>query len=208
VIFLQSLQDVNNRVHWVSEWRSSSVLPRFGPPLPQPVAEGVALLLSRFCIAHRQLCHELGLSVCQIYWRLGGELQRERQYAHAQFLEAARIDPGLAGAFTYLGRYYLEVQKDDLRARRCFQKAVQLDPNDERAGDPPCTPSLWQKWSLAQEHGGVACVLLGSAKESWSFRMTRVHIEPLSPDTKAYLVFKMKALVNEHRVAGQACQLQ
>ncbi|GAQ84866.1 superkiller protein 3 [Klebsormidium nitens] len=73
-------------------------------------------------------------SLGQIYWRLGGPLKEDRQYAHAHFLEAARLQPGLAGAFTFLGRYYREVQADDLRARRCFQKAVQLDPDDQHAG--------------------------------------------------------------------------
>lgn len=73
----------------------------------------------------------------QIYWRLGGPLKEDRQNAHAQFLEAARLHPSLAGAFTSLGRYYLEVQSDELRARRCFQKAVQLDPDDEHAGKAP-----------------------------------------------------------------------
>lgn len=70
-----------------------------------------------------------------MYWALGGELRTEREYAHAQFLDgAAEEGPSQPASFTWLGHWYREVAGDEGRARRCYQRALALDPGQVKGG--------------------------------------------------------------------------
>ncbi|KAI8473996.1 MAG: hypothetical protein J3K34DRAFT_518511 [Monoraphidium minutum] len=73
----------------------------------------------------------------RVYWALGGELRRDRDHAHAQFLEAAGEDdtPWQAPAFEWLGHWYRAVARDEQRARKCYSRALALDPSLAGAGD-------------------------------------------------------------------------
>lgn len=65
----------------------------------------------------------------RVYWELGGEMRAEREYAQAQFLEAAAEDgPWQAPGFEWLGHWYDQVAHDEPRARKCYQRALALDP--------------------------------------------------------------------------------
>jgi hypothetical protein len=68
---------------------------------------------------------------------MGGEYRREREYAHAQFLEAAAEEGGCqAEAFEWLGHWYAVAAEplDEGRARRCYQRALALNPGLVRGG--------------------------------------------------------------------------
>jgi len=54
------------------------------------------------------------------------------------FLQAAKLDPQKSVTFLYLGHYYLRVGGDGVRARKCYQKAFDLDPGCGEAGEPLC----------------------------------------------------------------------
>ena len=43
-------------------------------------------------------------------------------------------------AFAWLGTFYLEVAGDEVRAQRCFQRALALDPQQATAGILTFTP--------------------------------------------------------------------
>jgi Tfp pilus assembly protein PilF len=71
----------------------------------------------------------VALPACRIYWALGGDLKAEREYCHAQLLEAAAEEgPQQSEAFEWLGHWYVQVAGDELRARKCYQRALALDP--------------------------------------------------------------------------------
>eukprot|EP01102_Stenamoeba_stenopodia_P019984 TRINITY_DN7652_c0_g1_i1.p1 TRINITY_DN7652_c0_g1~~TRINITY_DN7652_c0_g1_i1.p1 ORF type:complete len:773 (+),score=181.22 TRINITY_DN7652_c0_g1_i1:540-2858(+) len=70
--------------------------------------------------------HHLGL----IYWTLGGTYKEDRKYALHHFLQSAKWNPSFAPNFTYLGQFYQEIEKDLEKAKRCYQKAISLDPLD------------------------------------------------------------------------------
>ncbi|RUP47706.1 hypothetical protein BC936DRAFT_145426 [Jimgerdemannia flammicorona] len=74
--------------------------------------------------------HRLG----KVYWAMGGDYNTDKDYAYKQFIQAAKLDPHFAAAFTYLGHYYRIVEHDRLRAKRCYQKAFSLDPSDADSG--------------------------------------------------------------------------
>ncbi len=58
-----------------------------------------------------------------------------REFAQAEFAKAAAVDgPVQAEAFTWLGHWFLNVAEDSVRARRCYKKALSLDPNQVRRG--------------------------------------------------------------------------
>jgi superkiller protein 3 len=56
--------------------------------------------------------------------------RKSRSGAYAYFLEALRSNLNYAPAYTSLGTYYADYAKDKKRARRCFQKAVELSPSE------------------------------------------------------------------------------
>lgn len=68
-----------------------------------------------------------------VYWKLGGEYRVNKSYSLTCFLQAARLKVD-DEAFSYIGKWYLEVQKDSVRAEKCFLRALELSPRNEMAG--------------------------------------------------------------------------
>ncbi|SPO04294.1 related to SKI3 - antiviral protein [Cephalotrichum gorgonifer] len=61
--------------------------------------------------------------------------RKDRKGAYSHFLAALRNDLNLAPAYTSLGKYYADYAKDKKRARRCFQKAVELSSSEVEAAE-------------------------------------------------------------------------
>lgn len=53
--------------------------------------------------------------------------------AEALFSKAAKLDPGLSGAWTSLGELYYE-RKEMAQARRCFEQALEYGESEDKAG--------------------------------------------------------------------------
>ncbi|KAJ3188747.1 Superkiller protein 3 [Gaertneriomyces sp. JEL0708] len=53
--------------------------------------------------------------------------------ALAHFLASAKSNPSYARPFTYLGHHYKLIEKDLSRARKCYVRALSLDPHEEEA---------------------------------------------------------------------------
>ncbi|KAK4232002.1 hypothetical protein QBC38DRAFT_495261 [Podospora fimiseda] len=56
--------------------------------------------------------------------------RKKRDGAYSYFLAALKSNLNYAPAYTSLGIYYADYAKDKKRARRCFQKAVELSPSE------------------------------------------------------------------------------
>lgn len=78
------------------------------------------------------------------WWRLGeckklmgGELASSPTESFTCFINSIKRFPTFAPSFTSLGFYYLEVAspKDELRSSKCFQKAFELDPRENKAAE-------------------------------------------------------------------------
>ncbi|XP_052801085.1 tetratricopeptide repeat protein 37-like [Mya arenaria] len=76
--------------------------------------------------------HLVNLAKC--LWETG----EDNQQYFTLLLKAAKLDPNNSVTFLYLGHYYIQVGKDKLRARKCYQKAFDLDPSCSEAGEPLC----------------------------------------------------------------------
>lgn len=61
--------------------------------------------------------------------------RKARDGAYSKFLAALQADLNFAPAYTSLGTYYADYAKDKKRARRCFQKAVELSGSEVRAAE-------------------------------------------------------------------------
>ena len=61
-------------------------------------------------------------------------------YKHKYFnaFQSAKLDPYNAETFMYLGHFSLNIQHDETRARKCYQKSFDLDPTLEEAGAALC----------------------------------------------------------------------
>ncbi|KAI9995683.1 hypothetical protein PInf_012751 [Phytophthora infestans] len=69
-----------------------------------------------------------------VYWHLGGSHQTAKTGCFGHLLQAAKLTPSDAEIFSWLGKWYLEVAKDVLRAEKCFLKALSLSLTDKLAG--------------------------------------------------------------------------
>ncbi|PSN62718.1 TPR-like protein [Corynespora cassiicola Philippines] len=56
--------------------------------------------------------------------------RKDRQGAYTKFLAAIKANPNFAPAYTKLGIFYEDYNKDRKRARQCFQKAFELSPSE------------------------------------------------------------------------------
>ncbi|KAJ8681556.1 hypothetical protein QAD02_017348 [Eretmocerus hayati] len=69
------------------------------------------------------------LTLGKVHWEMA-------DYGHSlmAFLKGIQADSNNWECLVYLGRYHQEHTKDYERARKCFQKALQINPNSEQAG--------------------------------------------------------------------------
>jgi superkiller protein 3 len=66
---------------------------------------------------------------CRIYWALDGSYRCEREHCLQHLLDAAAEEgPQQAEAFEWLGHWYSQVAHDEFRARKCYQRALALNP--------------------------------------------------------------------------------
>jgi superkiller protein 3 len=56
--------------------------------------------------------------------------RKDRQGTYAKLLAAIKANPNHAPAYTLLGIFYEDYNKDRKRARQCFQKAFELSPSE------------------------------------------------------------------------------
>ncbi|TDH64936.1 hypothetical protein CCR75_000200 [Bremia lactucae] len=69
-----------------------------------------------------------------VYWHCGGSLQTMKTGCFSHLLQAAKLTPSDAEIFSWLGKWYQEIAKDNLRAEKCFLKALSLSSTNELAG--------------------------------------------------------------------------
>lgn len=72
---------------------------------------------------------EAWLTLGKIHWEMA-----DYGYSLMAFLKGIRADPNNWECLVYLGRYHQEHSKDYDRSRKCYQKALQINPNSEQAG--------------------------------------------------------------------------
>ncbi|CAG5130134.1 unnamed protein product, partial [Candidula unifasciata] len=72
----------------------------------------------------------------KVLWQLRNseEIENVRQECFTTFLKAAKLDPLNYESFLYLGYFYKFVQQDTVKARRCLQKAYDLNPGKDEVG--------------------------------------------------------------------------
>ncbi|RAR12168.1 tpr-like protein [Stemphylium lycopersici] len=61
--------------------------------------------------------------------------RKDRQRTYAKLLAAIKANPNYAPAYTLLGIFYEDYNKDRRRARQCFQKAFELSPSEVVAAE-------------------------------------------------------------------------
>ncbi|KAJ2706466.1 Superkiller protein 3 [Coemansia sp. IMI 203386] len=68
------------------------------------------------------------------YWHMGDEKQTDKAFAFSSWLAAARLDSSNTKTFGGLAKWYMQAG-DDMRARKCLEKAVFLDAANSDAGE-------------------------------------------------------------------------
>ncbi|KAL8583667.1 hypothetical protein ACOMHN_037390 [Nucella lapillus] len=71
-------------------------------------------------------------------WEQRGEGTVLQEQCFNVLLKAAKLDPYMSGTFLYLGHFYAELKTDLQRAKKCYQKAYDLDSSNEEAGAALC----------------------------------------------------------------------
>ncbi|PSR79861.1 hypothetical protein BD289DRAFT_374958 [Coniella lustricola] len=77
-----------------------------------------------------QIKYRLGTCIWNIDSSKAARKNRGPGSAYMYFLDSLKSDLNLAPAYTSLGVYYADYAKDTKRARRCFQKAVELSSSE------------------------------------------------------------------------------
>ncbi|KAJ4987286.1 tetratricopeptide [Stagonosporopsis vannaccii] len=104
--------------------------------------------------------------------------RKDRQGAYAKLLAAIKANPNYAPAYTLLGIFYEDYNKDRRRARQCFQKAFELSPSEIVAAERLARLFANQgEWDIVEAvskrvvDSGKAKQLPGSKKKgvSWPF---------------------------------------
>lgn len=123
-----------------------------------------------------QTLYRIGVCI----WELDNSraARRARDGAYSKFLSALQADLSFAPAYTSLGIYYADYAKDKKRARRCFQKAVELSGSEvgaaQRLADSFANSEEWDLVeTIAQRviESGKVKPAPGSKKKgiSWPF---------------------------------------
>ncbi|KZV41354.1 tetratricopeptide repeat protein 37, partial [Dorcoceras hygrometricum] len=73
-----------------------------------------------------------------LLWEKGEGSPVVRGKAVEHFMMAVKLDPQNGDAFRYLGHYYAHDSPAPLRALKCYQRAVFLNPDDSSAGEAVC----------------------------------------------------------------------
>ncbi|KAL6064878.1 Tetratricopeptide repeat protein 37 [Balamuthia mandrillaris] len=111
------------------------------------------------------------------YWEIGGEHRANKEYAKYQFMHGAKLNPNFAGNFVYLGKYYQEVEKDELSAKRCYQKALNLNPTEREAGI--ALSQLYESSNNEREYSLAVRLWLEvtshSTRADWAWRKLGMH---------------------------------
>ncbi|XP_069137889.1 tetratricopeptide repeat protein 37-like isoform X1 [Argopecten irradians] len=96
--------------------------------------------------------------------------QESAEKSYMSFLKAAKLDPYNSEAFVYLGHFSLDVQHDKVKATKCYQKAFDLDNDNEDAGAALCD-LLSSAGQEEAAHNIIVSVTskasAGSAKWAW-----------------------------------------
>ncbi|KAI0208166.1 Tetratricopeptide repeat protein 37 [Lamellibrachia satsuma] len=72
--------------------------------------------------------------LAKVLWEICRDKMEGQDTCLRTLLQAARLDPFYSPTFLYLGRFYSQVARDLTKARKCFEKAFQLNPTDSEAG--------------------------------------------------------------------------
>lgn len=81
---------------------------------------------------------EFHLMYAKSLWYDKSSLSNNLQTCYTALLKSAKLDPYSSEPFEYLGRFYTEIQKDKGKGKRCYQKAFDLDRNNDKAGEALC----------------------------------------------------------------------
>lgn len=100
-----------------------------------------------------------------IHWELD-----QKQLAYRFFLQSAKADPNLASNFAYIGLYAQNVEKDVEKAKKCFQKSLLLDSQQEVAG------RALSDILIDLKQNSLALNLFYKATESTSFFFHLLHL--------------------------------
>ncbi|KAI8921089.1 hypothetical protein DFJ77DRAFT_545666 [Powellomyces hirtus] len=104
------------------------------------------------------------------YWAWNGTYRSNKQYCHAAWLRAAKLDPDNAPVFAFLGHFYAEVEKDQVRAIRCYTRATSIDPGNEDAARALST--IWlENNERASAENVLNAYLARQPRSSWGWRL-------------------------------------
>eukprot|EP00892_Ulva_mutabilis_P012850 jgi/Ulvmu1/9938/UM058_0021.1 len=105
----------------------------------------------------------------------GGPSAEEQAAAYDAFLHAASLDgPAQAAAFTFLGHYFRDARAEEMKARKCYRRALELDAQQAAAGVALC--DLLHESNCEDLVHGVCCEILAACPAAeWAQRRLGLH---------------------------------
>lgn len=116
-------------------------------------------------------------------------------------MEAAGVEgPSQADAFAWLGHYFREVKSDSIKARKCYRRALDLNPLASEAGLALC--DLLRE-SNSEELVGAVCreVLAVDPDAGWALQRLGKHLLWSNQPEQAIVQLQVRLA---HKPAGRA----
>jgi hypothetical protein len=99
----------------------------------------------------------------------------DQEAAYENFLHAATVDgPAQASAFAYLGHHFRSVKHEEMKARKCYRRALEINPREASAGTALC--ELLHESNSEDIVGDICREILATAPNvEWAQRRLGIH---------------------------------
>lgn len=120
------------------------------------------------------------LMLGRTYWQLkdiSSDLSTEEcsQKCFASLLQAARFDPYNGEIFLYLGHFYLYGQQNKEKAKKCYQKAFDLDSENAEVGAAFCDIMMDSRDDKVLEYLKSVTAKAGPGSAKWAWLRLGLH---------------------------------
>jgi tetratricopeptide (TPR) repeat protein len=121
--------------------------------------------------------------------------------AYESFLHAATVDgPAQAAAFAYLGHHFRAIKREEMKARKCYRRALEINPREASAGAALC--ELLHESNSEDIVGDVCREILATAPNAeWAQRRLGVHNLHIGRPTEAISCLQVPFCINSSLIA-------
>ena len=94
----------------------------------------------------------------------------DREHVYSNLLKSIQLSSENSVAFSLLGKYLYEIEQDHLRASKCFNKAFNIDPQNNEEAGRYLVEILISTGKEPEAEGIVEAVLASNQRAAWAWK--------------------------------------